>query len=44
MDYTVLQEWICSKHPNATLLRDEVILSEAPADLQFMQKWELAIK
>ena len=32
MDYTVIREWLHRDHPDAALLRDEVILPAAQAD------------
>lgn len=38
MDYTVLRAWLHREHPDAALLRDEVILPCAPADLAYMRR------
>lgn len=38
MDYTVLRPWLHREHPDAALLRDEVILSCAQADLAYMRR------
>lgn len=38
MDYTVIAKWLHEAYPNAALLRDEVILPAAPADLAYMQR------
>ncbi len=37
MDYTVIREWLRRDHPDAALLRDEVILPAAQADLAYMK-------
>jgi len=37
MDYTILRDWLHREHPDAALLRDEVILSAAQRDLNFIR-------
>ena len=37
MDYTVIREWLHRDHPDAALLRDEVILPAAQADLAYIK-------
>ena len=37
MDYTYLRTWLHEKHPTAALLRDEVILPAAQADLAYIR-------
>ena len=38
MDYTYLRTWLHEKHPTAALLRDEVILPAAQADLAYIKR------
>ena len=37
MDYTVIREWLHRDHPDVALLRDEVILPAAQADLAYIK-------
>ena len=37
MDYTILRDWLHREHPDTALLRDEVILSAAQRDLNFIR-------
>lgn len=38
LNYTVLRQWLHREHPDAALLRDEVILPCAQADLAYMRR------
>ena len=37
MDYTLIRAWLHADHPDAALLRDEVILPAAARDLAYMK-------